>query len=314
VPARPGLAAALALVVPLAACVLAGCGHKTSPNAAIARYVTRVNRVESALAPSLASVTKVGRELSRLVAAAPAHAAKASSGGAPPPPPASAAVATLDRALAQIEQQRTRLAAVPAPTRARPRRALLIELVAHEATLTDELARLIVYIPALRATLKPLTGAERHLTAALRVTGSGTLAAVTAADNAKAGALQRFSKEAGAVLHRLRRVRAPAVALPGYRPQVSALVHLRTSAGRLARGLRRGASDLARLIYGFETATAGAASRAEQRAQIAAIKAYDAQIAALTTLERETAVARLRLIEAPKPGRASTVTSGTGGG
>jgi hypothetical protein len=286
VSARGGLKLAAVLVATL----VAACGgQQSSQRPAVAGYVKQVNAIEAALAAPLGDVTSGGAEFSReerpAVKGAPIQAL-------PQTPPEQ----TLQRALTQIESLRARLAATTAPPAAAQLRALLLQLVDGQAAMTRELAQVVAFLPQYNAALASLGPAIRRLELALSQRSAYGAAAVQAVYLDKAAALRRFQGKTGSVLHELRRLRPPAVSRPGYAAQLASLRGMSVSAGRLAGVLASGTlSNVQTLLVQFDRAAARSSTVAVQKAEIAAIRAYDSRSAALDHLSQKVALARLGL-------------------
>jgi hypothetical protein len=267
-----------------------GCGHATSQRALVASYIKRVDRIEAELTQPLAAVSQAGSEF---VAERAAGASSAND------------LLTLahERALlrgwVQIRALGRELSAVKAPRPAVHLRALLLELIDGQAKMTREVAQLVVFVPRFAASLRPLGAATAQLARVLSEHQAFGPAAVAAVFAAKAGALRGFKADIGAVLMRLRRLHPPAVARPSYDAQLAALEGMSSSAGQLASALDGGAqSSVSQLLLEFDRAATSNQTIAAQRAQIAAVSAYNAQGAKLTGLTREIELERLRLANA----------------
>ena len=276
------------LTVALLAMLLpAGCGGQHSQRPAVANYITQAGRIETALATPLTAVTQAGAGFAR----ARSHHARLIDRLA-----GAGSERTLLHASKQIESLRARLAAVPAPPAVTRLRALLLERVDLQARLTRQVAALVVFVPRFAAALRPLGPATRRLEVSLSQRSAYGTAAVAAAYAAKAAALRRFQASVGDVLVRLRRLRPPAVSRPGYQAQVAALVGMSTSAGRLARSIAAGPQgNVQPVLAAFDRAALSTQSVAVQKAQIAAIRSYDAQSGKLDGLTRAIDNERLRL-------------------
>jgi len=276
---KPGLVLALAVA-------LCGCGHTTSVRGQVAGYIKQVRTIESKLTAPLAAVSQAGRQFSSSGAKTTLLGNIERSGQRQ----------TLSRALAQIRLQGRRLKALKAPPAAGRLRSLLLRLTAAEAGLTHQLELLVVFLPRFSAALGPLGGAAARLEAILvkrQAVGSAAVAALFAA---KASALRDFTATTQRVVARLRHLTPPAVSKPQYRSQLASLRGMGASAGRLADALAGGAvTNVAPLLLAFDRAAVATHSRAVQRAQIAAVRAYDVQTAGLSKLSQAIAEERLRL-------------------
>jgi hypothetical protein len=269
------------LTIPL---MLAGCGSTQTSRPAVARYIKQVNSIEAQLTGPLGKVTKAGRQLA---------STKGETRGERQ---------SLLSAVVRVHALARKLAAVAAPPGAAELRQLVLELAHGEAGMTNELAELVVFLPRFASGLESLTPATAKLKAALARTqplGSGT-AGVTAELGVKAGALIRYQHELEQVVHRLHRLVPPPVSRPQYETEVHALRRLGSSAGRLAGGLASNASDVERLLVAFDTAAEATQTVAAQRAEIAAIRAYDARVRKLDLLAQQVAAERLKLADTLK--------------
>lgn len=279
---RPVRRGSLAL---LAAVAVAGCGHARSERPAVAGYVKAVNRIESSLTEPLAQVTQAGTMF-----ASELHPGRAREGTV-----VNSAAQTLQGALVRIRAAQAGLVALAAPTPAHHLRSLLIALTAGEGDMTAELRRLVVYLPHFDADLAGLDPAAARLERVLarRATGAMAVAAVYAA---KAAALRRFKRSVEHVLARMRTLEPPPVSRPGYTAELDSLRGMAASADGLARALSTGAlAKVDPLLTSFDKAATQSRTRAVQRAQIAAVRAYDARVTGLTALQDQIANERLRL-------------------
>jgi hypothetical protein len=281
--ASRALSAVLALAL---AALLAGCGggRGDSQRAQVARYITEVNRIETALSMPLTTVTQISAAVSkgrRITMAGAALAARDRQ---------------LAAALSQIQLQETRLGALTAPAAAAHLRSLVLTLAAREAALTHQLRLLITFLPRFSAVILPLAPALTGLERALSVRQASGAAAVSAVYAAKVRALRRFDATTGTIVTRLRRLTPPLVSVPAYRAQLTSLRGMGSSAGRLADALAGGHPGNVRpLLIAFDRAALATRTKAVQRQQIAAIGTYDAKLRSLSTLSDEIAQERLRL-------------------
>jgi hypothetical protein len=280
---RPG-AAALGLL----ALLVGGCGQaQNTPRTAVAGYLTQVNAVEKQLAAPLTSVTRTIVQF--------AHQSRAQGVSRLRVVPPAQAQALL-RADAQINGLRDHLAALKAPAPAQRLRALLLELVDRQARLTRQMAKLVVFLPRFSQAMAPLAPALVRLEHVLSVAQAQGPAAVAAVYSEKAVALRDFRAVALAILRDLRGLDPPAVSLPPYRAQVRAVQGMASSADGLAVALGSGSTTAARpLLVQFSRAAAGPAALSAQKAQIAAIRAYDAQLSSLNRLGVTASRERLQL-------------------
>jgi hypothetical protein len=264
-----------------------GCGHGTTQRQGVAAYLVKVEGIQSSLATPLAQITKVASQF-----------AKQRNGGTgagilPQLPDEGSLLRSAD----QIDALRSKLAAISAPSPAQRLRSLTLSLVTQEGSLTRELAKMVIFLPAFEQVLRPLGPATTALQHALGVTqAQGYGASGVAAElSVKAAALRRYAEQLGSVLGRLQRLDPPAVTHPQYSAQLTTLQRMRTSAGQLAGALEQGSSNVRSLLLNFNQAAAGAQSLSAQRAQIAAVRAYDARVRSLTSDVQQIQLERARL-------------------
>jgi hypothetical protein len=271
------------------ALLLAGCGSKTSSQRpAVAQYIKRVNAIESKLAKPLQAVTKAGGQFA---------SSQGKTAGSLTSLSGLAQEQALLGALGQIRAVRVQLAAIDPPPAAVHLRKLVLSLVDGEAGMTTELTRLVAFLPRFATTLSSLTPATNKLQKALSVTrplGVGT-AGVTAELAVKARALTAFRASLGSVLRRLGGLHPPPVSRPQYVTQVTTLRRMSSAAGKLASALATGSSNVAPLLRAFDAAAAGNQTIAAQRAQDAAIRAYDRRATRLDGLAQQVEAERSRL-------------------
>jgi hypothetical protein len=267
--------------------VLAACGSShSSPRSAVARYIREVDRIELGLKAPLDTVTRAGSQL----ASAPKRTTLLGN------LERAGNEQTLAASLAKIKAAQARISALPTPAAAGHLRALLITLTATEADLTHQLRLLAVFLPRFNAALSPLGPAILSLEKVLAQTQAYGAAAVSALYAAKAHALRSFQRVATTIAGQLQRLKAPRVSLPQYRIELTSLRGMGMASGRLANALAGGAPGNVRsLLLDFDHAAAATRTHAAQRAQIAAIRAYDARTARLNKLSSAVAVERLRL-------------------
>jgi hypothetical protein len=197
-------------------------------------------------------------------------------------------LATTERSLLAAERDlvglRVRLAAIDVPAPARRLRALTLTLADRQIALTRELGRLEAFLPAFGSALKPLGSASRALQAALAVRGRFTPSQLATVDDRKAGALERFGVVLDSVASTIEKLHPPAVSLPAYRTQLASLEGMAAAGDHLATALRtKGSGGTAALVQ-FDRAATLSGTVSAQKAEITAVKAYDAEIASLRVL------------------------------
>lgn len=274
---RPAILAAVA-----AALLAAGCGSSNphSGRPAVAAYVSRVNTLEKQLASPLKAVTVAGSKL-------PASTTTVNH----------VEIDSLRHADNRMIALRVRLAAIPVPSSARRLRILVLLLAGGEIDMTNELSELFSFLPQYTAALKQLAPATAQLRSALAGKGgaSSSSAAARRILDAKARALTRYETELDSLSRMLERLSPPPVARPQYETEVHALSSMETSAGALAHALVSASSDIPARLATFDRAAVATDTVPAQRAEIAAVKAYDARIAKLNELAGQVASQRLSL-------------------
>jgi hypothetical protein len=196
----------------------------------------------------------------------------------------------------QITQLRASLARLNPPPAALQLRALLLRIADRQAGLTLQSARLVRFLPEFSAALKPLGPATKRLGTVLRTTQAYGAAAVAALYAQKAQALRAFRVTTHQIVDQLLRLSPPAMLRPTYHTELGALGGMGSAAGQLAAALSSGqTAKLGPLLAAFDRAAAAPGATSAQRAQAAAIRAYDRQISQLTGLELDAARERLRL-------------------
>jgi hypothetical protein len=278
---------------------VAGCGQSSSSpqRAALAAYVTRVDRIESALNGPLAHVTTAGVDfmLTRQAqSGSPKH-------GATSAPSYAAEEHALQRALSRIHTLRRELAATTTPAIARHLRRMLLELIDGQARLTHQVALLVAFLPHFDTLLAELGPATQGLNSALRKRTAATRSAIAASDAAKTVALHRFKASVDSIVRRLRTLRPPAASEPNYTTQLKSLEGMSAAAGGLATAIKSHALKRVRpLLVAYDRAATRDQSLGAQKAEIAAVRAYDAEAAAFNTLQGDIQ-AELRRIEKALP-------------
>jgi len=263
------------LVAIAAALLVSGCGGH-SKRAAIADYITRVDAVESGMTTPLSEITQANQQYAK-------------SQTSPKSLP------KLARSVRTLETLQAKLQKITPPPEAKHLHALMLELVAREVVLAKELQSLATFVPQFQGALEPLVPANAQLKKELGKTVKGA-AATKALDAEKVVALQSYATTVGLVIGTLQRFDPPAVWRPGYEAQLASLLKLRSSALALARAVAAtDAKAIPTLLERFDAAAVYGQSTRVQKQQIAAVKAYDAQIKALVTLARKVQAERGRL-------------------
>lgn len=269
--------------------MIAGCGgsHPTPARTSVADYVMQVNGIERSLGVPLLSVTRVASQFSR---------SKTSNGTKVVNQTPAEQHAALQVAVGQMVPLRKRLAALQAPAQAQRLRALLLGLTDRQISLARELSKLVVFLPGFTAAMGPLTPAVTNLERTLGVNQARGPAAVAQVYTEKAAALRQFRSVVLGILTRVQQLKPPAASTPTYRTQIRALEGMASAAGSLATVLPNGNSTaVSGLLAQFDRAATEPVSVTAQRAQAAAIRAYDAKLSSLNGLAEQASRERLRL-------------------
>jgi hypothetical protein len=196
-----------------------------------------------------------------------------------------------ERTLATLDR---RLAALPAPPPAARLRTLLLRLVGAETTITHEVAQLARFAPRFGAVIADTRRAsavlakrlaavhppQPHVVRGTKKKIAKARAAFASASNAaaaaQAAAVEEYDAAIARALRRLRTLDPPRALAPSYRSQVRALQATYVAGGLLAAELRsRHRSRVPQLARAFTVASRLSGTVAAQRAEVAAIKAYD---------------------------------------
>jgi hypothetical protein len=279
-----GIAAAAAVA---AAATATAISHKSSGSTQrrhVTAYIDSVNAIENQMHKPLARVMLAYRDFT------------ANTPASRNPAPELAAAA---RILARLDR---RLTALPAPPEAKKLRAGLLKMVGQQAAITREVQRLAVFTPRYGAVLHGAQGASAQLSVALhavkiptphklRGTKKQILAAQaryqtdsTAAAAAQADAIDAYDRRVSVVIGRLRTLHPPASLTPAYRAQLRGLQDAASAGSRLANQLRSAQrGNVSALGRRFTLASREVQTVAAQRAEIAAIRGYNARARAIST-------------------------------
>jgi hypothetical protein len=267
---------------------LAGCGQTESqPRAQVKAYLVAVNRVETAMTKPLTAVTQAGNQFAAERAAGTTVASDYLL---------RAHETALLNAGRRIRALSAQLAAIPVPSSAIHLRAMLLQLAAAQARLSDQSASLVAFLPAFDAALRPIVPATRRLVAVLAVNRANGSAAVQSVLAGKAAALRAFRTTLEATLAGLRRLDPPDVSVPNFRAQVTAIAGMSGAAGKLADALATSDSAaIPPLLIAFDRAETGPQTRATAQAERTAVLAYNRELAGLNGLATQAQRERLRL-------------------
>jgi hypothetical protein len=268
--------------------------HHSPRHSPVSRYITSVDTVEARMTFALSKIQAAYQAVTVRHSTSPATAKQ---------------FVAAERTLQTLE---TRIASLEAPPEAAKLRALLLRLVRQEIEATHEIGAFLRFLPSFDAVLADLRAASATL--AHRVAAAtaptpqkihGTPAQIKQAQAAFAAAAQADAVTAydSALARETRRLRAlspPPVLEPAYGYQLTALGRTAAAGARLAAGLRAATRrDIPQLSRAFAVASRLSQSTAEQRAEVAAVKAYDARLRAIgtTAADIHTELARLQALE-----------------
>lgn len=271
-----GLAAAGAV----AAAIVVSLPHHESPKRkAVSRYITSIDTIEQQMTYSLGQASRAYRAFTTAHSSGTAIAGK------------------LVQAQKTLALLAARIAALDAPPQAHRLRSLVLEVVREEEGVTHEMHTLVVFQAPFNAVLKELHTAAQTLSKSLAAVKApvphairGTakqIAKAKAAFNAQASAAAAAQSDAvsaydaavSRIARRLRGLTPPDVLAPAYAAQLGALRATVQAGGRLAVELQKTKrSNVSQLSRAFALATRRSQSVAAQRAEIAAVKAYDRRV------------------------------------
>jgi hypothetical protein len=260
-------------------------GAESRQRKAVAAYIDAVNLIQNQMHIQLARVAFAYRDLAT-------HSVRPTRA----PAELAAAAATL------VELDR-KLVATPAPQEAKRLRALLIKLVAQQAALTREVQALSAFSPRFNALGAQLRAAGSRLNEAVRAAPApkprslrGTRAQVAAAERAfraqqdaaarrQANAIDAYVHAVAGIVAALHALTVPPVVSPLYVAQVRSLRNVLANGQQLSAELRTpNRAHAAERIRAFILAGRAAGTVAVQRAQIAAIEAYNRRSRAVGTV------------------------------
>lgn len=262
---------------------LAGGSSESAGHKQVSAYIESVNLIQSQMTLEMARVRAAYRNFGK------------ASGG----PAATRQLAEADRTLRTLQR---RLAALEAPPAGARLRRLLLALVTQEAAVTREVAQLSGYLPGFRAALaqfdraaatvrRSLAAAAFPAARAVHGTAAQIAAARAAFDTAtaqaaaaQATALETYDRSLAAVVLRFRGLTTPPVLRPAVDAQLRAFADMRAAGSDLAAALRRvDRARLPALERRFAVASRSAQALGAQRAEIAAVKAFNHRVRAIAT-------------------------------
>ena len=289
-PSRRGwIVLALAAAAGVAAVVVAtnGFSFGKGPTARgrVSAYIDQVDLVQK----------QMGIEIGKVVHAYGAYVKHSSS---------PATMAELANAETAFRDLRQRIVSVPAPPEAAKLARLLSSLLAQETAVAEQVSRLATFTPRFHAVTAQTHVLSAELSKALAAAPqptphkiTGTKAQIAAAQAAfvkqaaaaaseQADAVDLYDAALGRLLVQLRKIVPPQAMSPAYRAQAATLRATQAAGAKLAAGLRApNRSNIAVLSRNFALAARTAGSVSSQREEVAAVKAYDAAVRHIGTLE-----------------------------
>jgi len=258
--------------------------HSSPHHSPVARYITSVDTVESGLTFALSKVQAAYQAVTIRHSMSPATAKQ---------------FVTAERTLQTLEARIAKLEAPPAATKLR---ALLLRLVRQEITATHEVGTFLRFLPSFDAVLADQRTASSTLAkrvaaataptpqkihgtpAQVKQAQAAFSAAATKAALAQADAVTVYDAALARETRRLQALSPPPVLQPAYSYQLTALRRTEAAGARLAAALRATTrTNVLQLSRAFAVASRLSQSIAAQRAEIAAVKAYDARLRAVGT-------------------------------
>jgi hypothetical protein len=249
--------------------LVAGCGNDERES--VESYIEEVNQVQADLREPLSSVAQVnvefstkGSDLERLR------------------PRLARSEGTMRRLHARLEQLQ------PPEQAVRLHRAFLA-LVDAQADLAGEVSAMASFLPELQAAVEPVAPASRRLRKRLTAVQTPL---------EQAAELDRYRIGLARAVTPREALDPPRVLAPSRDTQLRTLKSVQASAARLASALRADDREaLPKLIAAFANAGRSGESVSAQKAQIAAIKAYNGRVARIRDLAEQVTNARIALEE-----------------
>ncbi len=288
--------AAVAAVVAAVVVTITTSRSSTPGHDATADYIKRVDTIEQQMRVQLTKAAAAYRDFS----GGKIHASLEPD------------LARAERTLRSFERQ---LIALPAPPVAAHLKTLLVKLARAQVQVSAEVRVLADFAPKFSAVVRGAAAAGKRLSAALAAVVPpkahklrGTKKQVTAAQKAfrakaaqaaarQADAVDAYDAEIARVQRKLVRLRPPAVMRPAFVTQQRTLAATRRAGAVLAATLRKtDRSQVAVVGRRFSIAARGATSVSAQQLQIAAVKAYNARVRGIGSIQAsiQTEVARLQ--------------------
>jgi len=292
-----GIAAAGAVA---AAVIVALPNHQSSRRTALVSYVDAVDGVQARMKYSLTNVLEAYRTFATSKTITPSEQTR------------------LERAERTLTKLRRRLASIASPPDAHVLRLRLLRLVALETAIAREVNELARFVPPYATALAGLHTAASVLARRLASTQppqphvvKGTkkqiaqaqaafaTASATAA-TAEADSVATYDEAVAKALRELRPLSPPPALAPAYRAQLQGL-EATVAAGQLlvAELRKKNRSQVQTLGRAFTNASRQSQSLPAQRAEIAAVKTYNARVRRVGALELAVQKEAARLSNSP---------------
>ena len=271
-------------------------GGESKQRKAVSAYIQTVNLIQSRMGIQLVRVRTAYADLG-------AHSGRRTH--------AAAELATAGATLTKLERH---LIATPAPPEAKKLRSLFVKLVAQQVALTHEVHQLAVFTPRFAVYVARLRAISARFDSAMSAipkptlkAARGTHAQVLAAERnfrvqenaaaaAQASAIDTYVGDITGLLKRLDKLQAPAVVAPSFAAERRSLHDVTVTGAQLSAEMRTEKRlHLADRIRAFTLAGREAGSLAAQRAQIAAIRAYNRRSNAVGTTQAAVQIELRRL-------------------
>ena len=285
VPRARTLTIGFAVAGGLAAIALVLIPRNGSPHhSPVARYITSVDAVEARMTFALSKVQEAYRAVTVHHSTSPATAKEFVVAGT------------------TLQNLEIRIANLEAPPEATKLRALLLRLVRQEIAATHEIGAFVRFLPSFDAVLADQRAASSTLAhrvaaapaptphkihgtpAQIKQAQAAFSAAATKAALAQADAVTAYDAALARETRRLHVLSPPPVLKPAYSYQLTAFGRTAAAGARLAAALRAATrTDVPQLSRAFAMASRLSQSTAEQRAEVAAVKAYDARLRTIGT-------------------------------
>jgi hypothetical protein len=260
---------------------------KSTPESAVAQYIKSVDSIEQQMHQQLTQMLTAYRNFSTLSS----------------DPKALAKLAKPEQTLRTLAR---RLSALPAPPEALKLRRLLEQFISDEHAIAVEIQELAGFMPrfhvltgvanvaktqlakALAAAPAPKAHAVRGTPKQIAAARAAYAAAARKAQAAQADAIDVYDRVLAATARGLRALRPPPVIAPAYSAELRTLEATAKAGAALSLELRKPNNrNVPALSRRFTVASRISGSVAAQRAEIAAVKAYNARVRGIRTVEVE---------------------------